>query len=306
MVLAVAIQGVVHRIGDIGKATNLSYIWIMKTFIEALTESKPKYAHRLVELYTQATGEIPRWDNMTKANLYALTRHLQEVLAQNSAKTYANMVKAVMGAYSDQITFPEGYEKILRIKGEATASTWLTDCDIESLIDYYPSGMNETRRLVKNQFILGCLTGARWSDYSDFTERNIINGNLVYVSKKTGIRSEIPCSPAVERILREENVSGSVSTMHFNRTIRDLCQNAGINDAVKVFHGGQMLEGEKWQFVSSHTARRSFATNVYLRCRDIFMVSRYMGHSSVDMTAKYILSIGDAPQEIKDYFEQFK
>ena len=92
----------------------------------------------------------------------------------------------------------------------------------------------------------------------------------------------------------------------FNKTIRSICKKCGINETTQIFHKGEDIIGEKWQFVTSHTARKSFATNVYLRCRDIFLVSKYMGHSSVDMTATYIMSVGDAPEEVKQYFEKFK
>ena len=68
--------------------------------------------------------------------------------------------------------------------------------------------------------------------------------------------------------------------------------NVNLTKSVKIF--------------ADEVSENLFATNVYLRCRYIFLVSRYMGHSSVDMTAKYILSVGDAPQEVKEYFEQFK
>ena len=276
----------------------------MTTLLSALNEMQPKYASRLAELYVGAIGEPPSWENLTKANLLMFTKELQEHLSQNSAKTYAGMLKSVINAYSDQVELPDGWEKILRIRAEASVSTWLTDDEIQLLIDC--DNLTMTQRLVRDQFVMGCLTGARHGDYIQFTAQNIVNGNLVYVSQKTGIRSEMPCSPAVQRILERENIKKQVTTMHFNRIIKALCKYVGITSPTKVFHAGQMLEGEKWHFVSSHTARRSFATNVYLRCRDIFLVSRYMGHSSVDMTAKYILSIGDAPDEVKQYFEQFK
>ncbi|UVV52623.1 hypothetical protein NXY15_24270 [Bacteroides thetaiotaomicron] len=56
-----------------------------------------------------------------------------------------------------------------------------------------------------------------------------------------------------------------VSDPTFNNNIRNICRKAGITEAVKVFKAGKEVEGEKWEFVSSHTARRSFATNLYLR-----------------------------------------
>lgn len=265
-----------------------------------------KYPKRLkvLTLFEQATGVDATWENLSKVNLAKFVDYLRDVVSTNSAKTYAAMFKSVISVYSDEVALPKGYEKILSLKGEASVSTWLTDDEINRIIEYSPH--TETEEIVKNQFILGCLTGARHSDYVTFNQRNIQNGKLVYVSKKTRIRSEVPLSPAVERILENEIIDKTFADTTFNYTIREICRKVGIVDVIQIYHAGENQEGEKWRFVSSHTARRSFATNVYLRCRDIFMVSRYMGHSSVDMTAKYILSIGDAPEEVRAYFEQFQ
>ena len=275
----------------------------METLKQVWERKHPKRT-KILDLFEQATGYPAEWSSLTKVNLTRFVDFLRERVSANSAKTYAAMLKAVIVTYSDEINPPKGFERILSLKGEVSVSTWLTDEEIDKLIAYTPA--TETEAIVRNQFVLGCLTGARHSDYITFTARNIQNGKLVYVSQKTKIRSELPLSPAVERILTTENVSRVVADVTFNDTIRQICRNVGIAEVIQVYHAGETQTGEKWRFVSSHTARRSFATNVYLRCRDIFMVSRYMGHSSVDMTAKYILSIGDAPAEVQAYFEQFK
>lgn len=296
---------------DNSTAHYFSRIQDLKSMIkETFVKKNPSYGMRLLQLYGNANGYDDEWYENADWGIFTLQgidnfcRHLQSTLAQNSAKTYAKMFRAILNIMRDQVAFPQGYEKLLALKGEAVVSTWLTDEEIERLVSYQSENNNE--ELVRNQFVLGCLTGARWSDYVCMTPQNIVGDNIVYISKKTGIRSEIPLSPAVERILCCADFTDSVSKTTFNRTIRAICKKVGISGKVMVHTGGETQEGEKWKFVSSHTARRSFATNLYLRCRDIFLVSRYMGHSSVDMTAKYILSIGDAPEDVKMYFEQFK
>lgn len=275
----------------------------MITLKEALTKKYPKYARRLTELWANANEEPMTWEMLTRSSLMNFVEYMRSNLAANSAKTYAAMFKAVLTLYADQISLPKDYAKALKVRSEAVVSTWLTEAEIDRLIDYEPT--TRTEAVIRDQFILGCLTGARHSDYECFTPQNIVGDNLVYISKKTQMRSELPLSPAVRRILENGGNSERFSITTFNDKIRQICQNAGITDMVQIHVGGKTQCGEKWQFVSSHTARRSFATNVYLRCNDIFRVSRYMGHASVDMTAKYILSIGDAPEDVRRYFEQF-
>lgn len=264
----------------------------------------PKYT-QILDVFEQANLCPAEWESITKVNLYKFTEFVQSKVAKNTAKYYCAMLKSVLSLYSDEVELPKDYAKILSLRGETSVSTWLTDTDIEKLLRFKPE--TEVQNLVVNQFLLGCLTGARYSDYSRFTKANLSsNGKIVYVSQKTKIKAEIPMSEAAERIILDGSAIGEVSLNTFNANIRSICRRCGITDEVNIFHGGDEHVGPKCDFVSSHTARKSFATNVYLRCRDIFLVSRYMGHSSVDMTAKYILSVGDAPQEVREYFEQFK
>lgn len=273
------------------------------TLKDAFKRKYPKYL-RILDVFEQVNGCAAEWDNITKVNLNRFAEALQERVAKNTAKYYCAMLKSVLSLYSDEVSLPRDFSKELSVKGETSVCAWLTESEIDLLVNYTPE--NETERIVVNQFILGCLTGARFSDYSRFTSANISTGKLVYVSMKTKIKSELPLSTAVERIIMNDLSKGSVSMTTFNKTIRSICKKCGINETTQIFHKGEDVIGEKWQFVTSHTARKSFATNVYLRCRDIFLVSKYMGHSSVDMTATYIMSVGDAPEEVKQYFEKFK
>ena len=204
---------------------------------------------------------------------------------------------------------PRDYDKVLSVRGETSSNTWLNDLEIEALITYIP--VNATERLVKNQFIMGCVTGARHSDYIGFTRENVVNKRLVYVSKKTHIRAEVPLSPVVERLLAENEmfylVGKEVSDPTFNKTIREICRKLGMNERLKLYRAGTFVEGAKYEFISSHTARRSFATNLYLRGADLYAISKMMGHKSVTMTEGYVVcGLRDLSDNILDYFKTFK
>ena len=53
----------------------------------------------------------------------------------------------------------------------------------------------------------------------------------------------------------------------FNKQIKTICKNAGIDDLVKGFKNNpktrrkKVLSAPKYEFVTSHIMRRSFATN---------------------------------------------
>lgn len=267
----------------------------------AFCEKYPKY-ERIIDLFGEANDCEPTWENLTKVRLAKFVDFLGENMAASSVKTYCAMLKSVLTLYCDEVNLPSGYAKILSPKGCVSQNVYLTEDEILRLYNVRCSTDTETE--VRNGFILGCLTGARHSDYIRFTEANKSGENLVYVSQKTHIKAEVPLSPIAAEII-SLNRGKNVCTSTFNRTIRDLCRRAGIDETVKLFKGGCEVEGEKWEFVSSHTARRSFATNVYLRCRDIFLVSRLLGHSSVEMTARYICAT-EIPEELREYFLNFQ
>ena len=275
----------------------------MKTFEEVFLLKFPR-SRAVLKTWQRATGCPPTWESITKDNLLAFVGYAKEHLSPNSCRTYSAYLKAVLTLYEDDVpTIPKEFAKLMNFKPAHTLHIWLSDDEIEKILRYTPDGLKE--RNIRNQFVVGCLTGARHSDYVNFSQANINGDKLAYVSKKTKIRSEVPLSPAVERLIGE-GLGSAYSDTTFNDTIKSICRKCGINEYVTIYQAGQEQGGYKWQFVSSHTARRSFATNVYLRCRDIFLVSKYMGHSSVDMTARYILSIGDAPEEVKEYFAKFQ
>ena len=145
----------------------------------------------------------------------------------------------------------------------------------------------------------------------NFTRENVVGERLVYVSIKTHIQAEVPLSKVVERLIAENEmfyIAGKeVSDPTFNKTIREICRKLGMNERLKLYRAGEFVEGAKYEFISSHTARRSFATNLYLRGADLYAISKMMGHSSVTMTEGYIsCGLRDLSDDILDYIKTFK
>lgn len=282
---------------------------IMKTTLKAAFLAKyPRYMN-ILYMYEQANDCPATWENISKPKLAKFVAYMTERIARTSVKTYCAMFKAVLNLYNDEIELPKGYEAILSVKKDVSENTWLNDFEIKRLIDYHTQNMTE--RLVRNQFVLGCLTGARHSDYINFTRENITGERLAYVSKKSHTRAEIPLSPVVERIIEDNEANDltgkEVSDVTFNKTIRVICKNVGIDERVKLYQAGRYIGGEKWAFISSHTARRSFATNLYLRGADLYLISKLMGHSSVSMTEGYIVcGLRELPEKVLQYFQTFK
>lgn len=132
------------------------------------------------------------------------------------------------------------------------------------------------------------------------------------MSKKSHTRAEIPLSPVVERIIEDNeanDLTGEVSDVTFNKTIRVICKNVGIDERVKLYQAGKYIGGEKWIFDSNFLSygKKILATNLYLRGADLYLISKLMGHSSVSMTEGYIVcGLRDLPEKVLQYFQTFK
>lgn len=277
---------------------------------ELLKMKAPKYVKRITGVWQEATKTDFRNDNLTTVNLMLFRTRIKELVSANSARTYLAYVSSCVNALrKDGLVnnLPADWMKSTRVKAEQVALCFLTEDEIKRLENYVPTNLYELR--IKAQFLVECYTGARSSDVVRLDESNIDNeGNIVYVSQKTHIRAILPCKPIVRTILRsgdnKEWSHNAIPLKTKNDTIRRMLRAAGVTDHVKVFKGGEELSGEKWEFCSTHTGRRSFASNLYLRGVDLYDISRLMGHSSVTMTEHYICcGLRKLPQAAIDYFK---
>ena len=283
----------------------------MKTLNEAFLERYPQNG-AIAEKWLIATGRPFAWDELTKANLALFAERLTREMAQSSARQYCAKLKAVLEIHSDEHGLPKEWRKMLAVKDDESQQVYLTEEEIRRIIDYKPDTMTEAT--VQQQFILGCLTGARHSDYSRFTEANVTaEGHLVYVSQKTHTKAELPLSPVAYKILFGKSgrydgaYKNTVSDVTFNDTIRRICYLCDIDNTVQLYRRGQFWTGRKCDAVSSHTSRRSFCTNLYLRCRDLMLVSKLAGHSSTTMTERYICcGLESLTDNAMAYFSNFK
>ena len=274
------------------------------TNIERVLKQKyPRYAERLITVWHTSTGDRLSEEHLTKINFSIFADALKSSVASSSARTYLAMFKATLNMLNDTIKLPTGYEKVLTSKEEKPMMCYLNEYDLQKIETYEPKTLNE--RVVRAQFLIECYTGARTSDVERFDVSNLQDGFISYVSQKTKIMATIPCKPIVEQLIRTGENKGSQMALKTKEAIirRILC-NAGVKQIVKVFKAGNEMTGEKWQFCSSHTGRRSFASNMYLKGVDLFTISKLCGHKDVSMTVHYIVcGIRQLPTEALEYFK---
>lgn len=169
-------------------------------------------------------------------------------------------------------------------------SIWLTADEIEALWNLDLKGQDLA---VRDLFLLGFYTAARFSDYSHLEKSSIRDGVIHIVSQKTNVESLIPCSPRVVTILERHGGKAPVmSQQELNREIKKIAMFARINEPIttSIVKGGKLVREvyPKYKLVSSHTARRSAATQLTLQGvpeRSVMMIT---GHKTHQAFATYV------------------
>lgn len=233
---------------------------------------------------------ITQWSDLTKSKLLDFKDRLSDALAPSSVRTYLAILKGVIGRFDEEVEIPcKNYREVLRSRNEAPVKTYL-DANELSELERVPL-KNDTERLCLYRFLVGAYTGMRYSDICAATPANNQNGQFVYTSIKTGVTASMPCKPIVVELIQwlNDRPNMDVTLAGYNKIIRRLCKRAGINTQVIVHKGGKDKHGEKWQFVSSHTARISFATNLANADVPVLAVSKLCGHTNLAMTERYIV-----------------
>ncbi|ANO48852.1 integrase [Flavobacterium columnare] len=183
------------------------------------------------------------------------------------------------------------------IKKEEITHIYLT---LEELERMYNEDLKENSKLerVRDTFIVGCFTGLRFSDFTKLQPQHFKKiGDvevLEIVTQKTNQKVTIPIHPKVQSILKKYDgiMPRPISNQKMNEYLKDLGELVKINDDIVISRtkGGQRTEEvfKKYDLISSHTARRSFATNSFKAGVPSISIMKITGHSTEKSFLQYI------------------
>ncbi len=159
----------------------------------------------------------------------------------------------------------------------------------------------------RNLFVLGCYTGLRFSDYSVLRTDDIRNNMLYKKQHKSDHWVIIPLRGHAEFILRNKFKNGipKISNSEFNESLKEIGKLAGLNQPIKFSHkkGNQKIVvcKPKYEWITSHTCRRSFCTNEFLAGTPVELIMKISGHKSIKDFYKYIkVTPEQAAEKIKE------
>lgn len=236
----------------------------------------------------------------------------EKYMSVNTIGRYLQNLRLIFG-----VAVQEGYEvyfdwKSIKAKKEKVENIVLSEAELDKLAALDLSG-NERLRNVRDMFLISAYSGFRHSDVNNLTPNNINRdkGIIRIHQIKTGGLVEVPLHKNLLRVLDDRNFTlpHPVSSTNYNKYIKECCFLAELNDKVeikKVVGGKRKLQTyEKWQLVTSHTARRSFATNLYLRGVNEELIMSFTGHVSRASFYKYIcLSPSQKAQMLRNVWDK--
>ncbi|MBA7533404.1 Tyrosine recombinase XerC [subsurface metagenome] len=169
---------------------------------------------------------------------------------------------------------------------------------------------------VRDLFLVGAWTGLRFSDLSNIQAKNI-QGDYIHIqTRKTGQKVVIPIHWMVKAIMAkykdrfENNLPSGINNWKMNSCLKEIARKLDelkVKESIKYTKAGKTIQmkKEKAEMVTAHTARRSFATNMYKRGVPVIAIMGVTGHRTETSFLRYIKVTPDEHAKIMmSYFQK--
>jgi integrase len=153
---------------------------------------------------------------------------------------------------------------------------------------------DKLKDVVRDYFVISCLTSLRYSDFIRIRPENIVGSQIQLKTAKTGQEVIIPISPLVRAVFEKYDfdLPPAPGNQVFNRYVKDIGCKAEINEPVtitKIIGGIKKVETfKKWELISSHTGRRSLISNCILEGINTSSIMLISGHRSLKVFQGYV------------------
>jgi integrase len=259
-------------------------MWAHTSFGKHIARRANAYRFRVFEKFLGKAE--PTFDEIDY-NLYIrfLTELQEKGYKPNMQGSFIKDIKAAMNeAYKRGLHTHIAYQRFEK-PSEQVTTIYLTQEEVDKIYNPELSGGLEMARDI---FILGCYTGLRFSDYSRLTVEDAEGEFITKIQQKTLNEVCIPVHPRVRAVLKKWNGAPNITQQKTNLYIKSICAQVGMIDDIEVTDNGEITHKKKWEMVSTHTARRTAATNLLLSGATIYEVMRFLGHTSVTQTETYL------------------
>ncbi len=191
----------------------------------------------------------------------------------------------------------------IKFKFKKVKVVYLTEKEIDKISNLRLD--SEALENARDWLLISCYTGQRHSDFNRFTKemlraeydtrKNLERTHIDFVQLKTNRHMIFPLSADLMSVLDKRNgdFPRPLSNQKLNDYIKDVCKAAGIDEQIEgtkiCRKTKKKVAGKypKYELVSSHIGRRSFATNHYAKIPTPLIMA-ITGHSSERSFLTYV------------------
>ena len=302
---------------EVNELLNVLKVFVEKTYIEALTNNehldsftlKTKIKQRLKgvsnsEFYQYADAWIDsqkmttanntyrgrlsilnsirdmypdlKWTQITPLFVKQFKDQLYKTKGMNTVNKYLRVFKLIISTAHAEGVHNNTVYMLIGFTGKTIEadSIYLTSDEIKQLYNAMTS-FDDKLRNATILFLRQCLTGLRYGSLYrlDKSMRYESDGMemITVMTNKTNVKVSIPVSPMLARLLDMD--AHLISNQKLNSYIKEACKAAGI---------------DKWAQITSHTARRTFASNMVLAGMPTNVIMAITGHKTEGVFWKYV------------------
>lgn len=299
------------------KSKEVTLLQGLRKFIEA---HRSTHSHEFVQKYQTMQTDLERYEQLHKTTLLYthmdapfFERYTQFLITekQNTNNTIARKLSFLKTFLNwsgrHKLHQCKEYTEVKILTPKRAGHIALTESELDNLAKL---NLKKEERLerVRDVFCFGCYTGLRYSDVENLKPENIVdlpgeNGSVMKALRlniiKTHEHLTVPLSALALAILEKYDYRlPVVSNQKTNAYLKELGQLAKLETPVQrvVFRGSERIETTqpKHELLTTHTARRTFATISASRGMNLVVLQRILGHATIQQTMEYIKEVEGA------------
>lgn len=239
------------------------------------------------------------FNRLSKEFFEAYKKFMEETLDynENTLAKHIKTLKAIVNeARSEGLTDAEFTGKDFEAGGVKVDNIYLNEQELKRMQNLDLSDEPILDR-ARDLFLLGANSALRFGDWLELDPRKLQDDIIEVDTKKTGISVAIPINETIKSIFKKYEGTATrlplgMSNPEINRHIKVVGRLAKIDELIptKIKKDGLRLviDRPKYESITSHTARRSGATNMYKEGIPSLAIMAITGHTTEANFLKYI------------------
>ena len=274
--------------------------------IAVITKRSYKQTLLKVKTFGLYNGEKIDFNSFDKVFVVNFINYLQENdFSQNTISKHLKNLKTFLlqASRKSLITNKDFNISDFNLTPEETTAIYLSQEELDKMFALDLSA-KKNYELARDIFLIGCYTGQRVSDYNGLTSLSIkkINNKEYFAIKQKKTKTKVNCyiTKEIKEImnLRYNGMPPrKILEKDLNKYIKVIGEILGFDEKIECIFkkGGKEVKEyiPKYKLIHSHTARRSFCTNMYIKKKPVFDIMLFSGHKSEKEFYKYIRIAGE-------------